>query len=244
MSAHSGPIRRDMSYRKPVPAYVPSPPSTPLPQTKVASRSEVSLPPLPENWESSVRQANELPGIKLSAPDDTLDGPANKPSDKAEVSLISHSPAGRPKRGLPQIYRPPTPPLVHDNKRRNFEESRDYLTVPSPTVGGHDSYFPPSVGLSAQSSVRGSILTLTPQPSVRTEKTMVSTHSAPEFRYSIWQSSQLEQWHDLPVLSMHIVKPRRGYGSTTSSKASDTSSERRWLGKRWSAFRSLFHGCV
>ncbi|THV08480.1 hypothetical protein K435DRAFT_832946, partial [Dendrothele bispora CBS 962.96] len=212
MSAQSGPIRRDMSYRKPVPAYIPSPPSSPsrLPQINtMICHSESTLPPLPDNWKDNVRQANELPGIMLSAPDDTSNDPnSSKFSDKASISQSSTE---RPKRGLPQIYRPPTPPLISDKKRKTPEESREYLTVPPSPISVRDSYYPPIAGISARSSVQGSLLTLTPQPSNRTDKTMVSsTHSAPEFRLSAWQSTetnQIDRWHDLPVLAMHIVKP-------------------------------------
>ncbi|KAF5344153.1 hypothetical protein D9758_008885 [Tetrapyrgos nigripes] len=251
----SPPLRRDMSHRKPVPVYVPSP------------RSSPDLPQLPINPKiSDAHQAHtvtlcasesELPEILLSTPKDASDSSTlNRPTENAESSsygsVYSQSTTARLKHGLPQTYRPPTPPLASNKKRKIPEDNRDFLTVPPVTQQGvRDSYFPPVPGFRTQPSPPGSPQTLSPQQSFQTEKTLVSTHSAPEFRYSTWQSTRpnqtTDQWHDLPVLPMHVIKPRRGSGSieSSSSKAASLPSARKWwLHKKWSSLRSAVHGCL
>ncbi|PPR07038.1 hypothetical protein CVT26_005239 [Gymnopilus dilepis] len=48
-------MQRSMSYRKPVPEYIPSPPSSPLHESDpVAQEPEKDLPPLPQNWREVV----------------------------------------------------------------------------------------------------------------------------------------------------------------------------------------------
>ncbi|KAH9482715.1 hypothetical protein JR316_0004815 [Psilocybe cubensis] len=214
-------MQRNMSYRKPVPAYIPSPPpsphiESPFPSLQVDDRvstepkseAEKPFPPLPENWREILAEkvnATETATVKsdigtsngvhgTTRYDDTLaeeqrDVTANVPSSEVLVASVTvdkdqesfttiaacyqpHSQAQRIGRGLPTIYRPPTPPLRSHNKQ-----------VSSDMHNTHGVYLPNTSSKPYQSSVQ-----LKPSSSFRTDRTMVSMNTT---NYSIgWPNGQ------------------------------------------------------
>ncbi|KAJ7908291.1 hypothetical protein B0H13DRAFT_2016963 [Mycena leptocephala] len=134
---------RGMSYRKPVPQYLPSPPHSPsslsTPQTLSAGRQTEERPPLPENWHDAIAQArknfNDHPFLPVSTTanprspqygriqPDRLGIPALVAEDAPQLPRIASpvylgSNVGNTNTrvGPHRIYRPPTPPRSSDHR--------------------------------------------------------------------------------------------------------------------------------
>ncbi|KAF7355377.1 hypothetical protein MSAN_01454300 [Mycena sanguinolenta] len=146
-------MHRGMSYRKPVPVYIPSPPPSPsvTPQTLSAGRTPENVPPLPEHWHDAIAQARRTydSNRALPASQTLARTPEHGSSDGEDV----HSSPGHPEPlaippheahqlprlaspvhfasnfrntgvGQYRVYRPPTPPRPSDHKWRGlFDES-------------------------------------------------------------------------------------------------------------------------
>ncbi|KAJ3736275.1 hypothetical protein DFJ43DRAFT_602831 [Lentinula guzmanii] len=151
------PIRRDMSYRKPAPEYIPSPPSSPTTVTPDLPKSQGSstlgqraLPPLPGGWQDVLRQAASAQERQIDAavkvalsndatsfsrhPSFVQSAPPMLQEDRENFPSIPTTPNGT-KRRLPQTYRPPTPPISSASRKRKLPEessveNHEYLTVP------------------------------------------------------------------------------------------------------------------
>ncbi|KAJ3845156.1 hypothetical protein EV361DRAFT_313867 [Lentinula raphanica] len=276
------PIRRDMSYRKPVPEYIPSPPSSPavmpdadLPKTQEPATLEVlrvrALPPLPDGWQDVLRQASAQgkqndaavkvasnhapsfsrhPSLIPTASPMLQDGRENLPS-------ISTSSNGS-RRRLPQIVRPPTPPINTSNIKRKDSsiDNHEYLTVPRPNnlIKNAESsgLYPPlsRTATTAAGSSRNSFHPISTQASFRTERTAISDFNTGGARtnntsHSHTDGRHEDDLHDLPVLQMYIVKPsarRRGSVLTGSTKVGSMRSQKTWSESCGSAFRHV--GCA
>ncbi|KAF8913962.1 hypothetical protein CPB84DRAFT_1758025 [Gymnopilus junonius] len=136
-------MQRSMSYRKPVPEYLPSPPSSPLQELRQAvDEDEKHLPPLPHNWReivatkivevkstnpASSATADQKMVVELEEVDsteresqsfspDTFVGGDQRSLRTPQGSQIFH-PHSHRGRGLPTNYRPPTPPLRSQSKQ-------------------------------------------------------------------------------------------------------------------------------
>ncbi|CAA7259827.1 unnamed protein product [Cyclocybe aegerita] len=196
------PVQRSMSYRKPVPVYIPSPPpspvtSSPHPSIQEADASGNDAPPLPGNWrqvlnakilEIKSSKMNDLDAVtwneKSQTPVEELDitelatpPKVTTDSDADKDSLTPPSTLGAPSlnvrkkqsRGLPTHYRPPTPPLPSQNKRRNSTPEPSSTPELRQIRGVYPSgFFPPPSGTVLSNA------SLKPSSSFRTEKTMVS----------------------------------------------------------------------
>ncbi|KAJ7682735.1 hypothetical protein DFH06DRAFT_1162006 [Mycena polygramma] len=133
-------MRRTMSYRKPVPVYIPSPPPSPLSsQTASASRQAEQRPPLPEHWHDVIAQARRNhydAGVALSVSAKSARTPANSSLHQESGPDIQPDPLAIPHKDndsnlLPRVaspvhlgsggrqhrlYRPPTPPRPSEHK--------------------------------------------------------------------------------------------------------------------------------
>ncbi|KAF9268043.1 hypothetical protein L218DRAFT_954435 [Marasmius fiardii PR-910] len=128
------PVRsRGISYRKPAPVYIPSPPPSPqTPSTSALSLSPAdvqlyqseSIPPLPIDWKRRVQRARGLETTTLS--DVGKDEKINDPRLPAgDVSMPQFPQASQsPRREVPhwQSYRPPTPPLPASTRKRRLAD--------------------------------------------------------------------------------------------------------------------------
>ncbi|KAJ4478193.1 hypothetical protein J3R30DRAFT_2874680 [Lentinula aciculospora] len=273
------PIRRDMSYRKPVPEYIPSPPSSPIAVTS-PDLSRVSgfatfdqperraLPSLPGGWQdAAIVQEKQIDAVEVALSSDTSlflrhpsfiqSTPSMLQEDRGRFSSVPTSPNGT-KRRLPQIYRPPTPPIGSATRKRKYPEdfsadNHEYLTVPRPgnLIRNAESsgLYPPlsRTATTTAGSSRNSFHPLSTQASFRTEKTAVSDYisGARTNNTSHTDGRRTDDWHDLPVLPMYIVKPpvrRRGSGFTSSTKVDSIKSQNTWLESCRSTFRNA--GCA
>ncbi|KAF8746025.1 hypothetical protein AX14_004307 [Amanita brunnescens Koide BX004] len=139
---------RDMSYRKPVPQYIPSPPPSPSTAQEESSSEEHSsekIPPLPTEWREAIERALSLSNSAASSLTPSLDSssdesdqpnrhhsiymsnvtkrPAHTRSDSAcSAAILSQE--EKHQRQLHHVYRPPTPPLP---KQRKHESSAEWL---------------------------------------------------------------------------------------------------------------------
>ncbi|KAJ3882888.1 hypothetical protein F5051DRAFT_392701 [Lentinula edodes] len=276
-------IRRDMSYRKPVPEYIPSPPSSPTVatpdrlwekgDTTIEQPKIRALPPLPGGWQDVLRQAaiaqeRQIDTVQV-VPSNDATSFSRRPSFLQSTPLmlqegresypsIPTSPTGT-RRRLPQIYRPPTPPINSVTKKRKFPEdssvdNHEFLTVPRPinlirNVESSGLYPPLSrTATTAAGSSRNSFHPLSTQASFRTDKTTVSdviTGGARTNNTSHTDGRREDDLHDLPVLPMYIVRPparRRGSGLTGSTKIGSIRSKVTWPRSCRSVFRNV--GCV
>ncbi|KAK1236500.1 hypothetical protein PQX77_000277 [Marasmius sp. AFHP31] len=136
MDAHSyrpTAIRRDPSYRKPAPVYIPSPPSTPprpsismLPSSPVVSRAH-SRPPLPHDWKVESEHAVvgdfalSESGTHRDRVEDARSECHDHPTSARKEGRIPPSPRS-PRRGLPQNLKSPTPPLSAYNRKRKLPD--------------------------------------------------------------------------------------------------------------------------
>ncbi|KAJ6515820.1 hypothetical protein C8R45DRAFT_957715 [Mycena sanguinolenta] len=143
-------MHRGMSYRKPVPVYIPSPPPSPsTSQTLSAGRTPENVPPLPEHWHDAIALARRTYGsnLALSASQTLVRPPEHGSSDSEDVHSGSMHPepltfSPEEAHQLPRVaspvhfasnfrntaqyrvYRPPTPPRPSDHKWRGlFDES-------------------------------------------------------------------------------------------------------------------------
>ncbi|ESK96095.1 hypothetical protein Moror_7440 [Moniliophthora roreri MCA 2997] len=139
---------RDKSYRKPVPKYIPSPPASPmysstspLPPSPILSAISIreSTPPLPSDWKEVLERAR-LPEVSVPTNSEVvnteepydLDEFFTPPPSDVEVATIEEprsvpqSPKS-PKRGLPQTFRPPTPPLPAQNRKRKLRDTESIM---------------------------------------------------------------------------------------------------------------------
>ncbi|KIK68069.1 hypothetical protein GYMLUDRAFT_36896 [Collybiopsis luxurians FD-317 M1] len=127
-SPQSPPLRRDKSYRKPVPEYIPSPPESPIAATFPPKAQEVTteleeaiLRPLPEDWHDIVRQAMSAQEKRMEsvqdnrltsvAPEQVVDTPRTSPSVVGTVLLRNpsflHSPPLEGEEKLPALSTSP-----------------------------------------------------------------------------------------------------------------------------------------
>jgi len=119
---------RNMSYRKPVPTYVPSPPSSP--RQSILPPPTLEVPPLPPNWREVLDQVGMLPPRSNAESitgeyieQDMTELASSVVSDSLTVygdqgiRSTSNVPWTQ-KRRLHQQYRPPTPPIPSHHKSR------------------------------------------------------------------------------------------------------------------------------
>ncbi|KAL0576914.1 hypothetical protein V5O48_005060 [Marasmius crinis-equi] len=285
------PIRRDKSYRKPAPLYTPSPPPSPaapsmsaLPWSSVLIHSpgRESVPPLPSDWKEILQRAADEDltstvesGVLDERAKDTREDvyvERNDTQTSTEVERVPQSPPRSPRRGLPQTFRPPTPPLpAHNRKRKSRDEqalvraaSTPTIEVPVPrrrhapssslqTLGGYPSRLEPLRYTPAVERPRPARPPLTAQASFRTEGSVVSSVtlvSPPStgcgtVRSTHHDDATSDQWHDVPVLPMHIVKLPRGKPETNDhAKAPLETGPTDCLGSlftnTFSAFKDVF----
>jgi len=134
---------RNMSYRKPVPTYVPSPPSSPRQSTLPLSTKpnlDLEVPPLPPNWREVLDQVGTLPPRSNAELCQLLSTHTGEYIEQDMTELAStvvsdnitlcgdqvilpgiRSTSNAPwtqKRRLHQQYRPPTPPIPSQHKSR------------------------------------------------------------------------------------------------------------------------------
>ncbi|KAJ7180166.1 hypothetical protein C8R43DRAFT_971974 [Mycena crocata] len=128
-------MKRDRSYRKPAPTFIPSPPPSPV----SAGHQDAERPPLPEHWHDAIAQArktldnfvvaNQPPERTLAsfhplAGHDVLPGPFTLPAEIPRVaSPVYFASTLRATRaeGQHQVYRPPTPPRRAACKRPRLD---------------------------------------------------------------------------------------------------------------------------
>ncbi|KAK0242896.1 hypothetical protein EDD85DRAFT_308716 [Armillaria nabsnona] len=201
-------LRQNMALRKPVPVYIPSPPSSPnvsFFQGKkpgyAASMSAVdsqNLPPLPEGWRETISRATSLHSLDNSdrfyySPN-SISSPSPRSgrrsvSGDARSRYSTKSPGGG-SRAYRQSYRPPTPPkpAVHRMDRDQFG---------SP--------------FQLQQSEKYRAPTLSTQPSFMTEKSRSTfgTSSLDSGTSTPASQGQVPSVHGVTVLPMFIVaKPK------------------------------------
>jgi hypothetical protein len=138
-------MHRSMSYRKPVPTYIPSPPSSPRQSTFPLSTQpnlDLEVPPLPPNWREVLDQVGMLPPRPIAESCqllptvtgeyiemDMTELASSVVSDNLTVygdQVVFPGPGNRStsnvpwtqKRRLHQQYRPPTPPIPSQHKSR------------------------------------------------------------------------------------------------------------------------------
>ncbi|KAL0070699.1 hypothetical protein AAF712_001920 [Marasmius tenuissimus] len=148
MDAHSyrpTAIRRDPSYRKPAPVYIPSPPSSPPPSSPVLSRTR-SRPPLPHDWKAASEHA-VVGDFALSEPgthhdrveEVVLDARSechDRPTTARKKERIPPSPRS-PRRELPRVpqtLKSPTPPLSAHNRKRRLPDVDPSARVSIPVI--------------------------------------------------------------------------------------------------------------
>ncbi|KAJ7179070.1 hypothetical protein C8R46DRAFT_1323575 [Mycena filopes] len=108
-------MHQTMSYRKPAPAYIPSPPPSPASDPPPASRHEADTPPLPEDWHGAIAQARTLcDALPLPSSDYAGRVQPNKPPQFPRIASPAHL-GSKPHR---RTYRPPTPPRPTDHEWR------------------------------------------------------------------------------------------------------------------------------
>lgn len=213
-------LRQSMAHRKPVPAYIPSPPSSPniglFQGTKPAYASSMSavdsqsMPPLPEGWREAIYRATSLHSLDNSdrfyfSPNNhsspsPRSGRTRVPSD-ARSRYSTKSPV-RGSRVFRQRYRPPTPPkpAIHRKDRPEDQPNPNFETRQE--ARGSQNY----VHESSQSE-KYRVPTLSTQPSFMTEKSrstfgtssMDSGTSTPASR------GQSPLVHGVTILPMFIV---------------------------------------
>jgi len=136
-------MQRSMSYRKPVPTYIPSPPSSPRQSTFPPSTQPnlgLQVPPLPPNWREVLDQVGTLPPRPNAESCQSLPTVTGEYIEQDMTELASsvvsdnitvyrdqmvlsdiRSTSNVPwtqKRRLQQQYRPPTPPIPSQHKSR------------------------------------------------------------------------------------------------------------------------------
>ncbi|KAJ6539413.1 hypothetical protein B0H19DRAFT_359012 [Mycena capillaripes] len=151
-------MHRGMSYRKPVPVYVPSPPPSPsASQSFSAGHLAEERPPLPEHWHDAIAQArrtydnkNVTVSISANSPSPQHGGHVaghvqfeplmivpRKDDDAPQLPRIASPVYLGSNFGMGQhrIYRPPTPPRPSDPKWGGLfdPESQNISEVPSDT---------------------------------------------------------------------------------------------------------------
>jgi len=133
-----------MSYRKPVPTYIPSPPSSPpQPTFPPSAHLDLEVPPLPPNWREALNQVDLLPSRQNAKSCQLLPAVTGEYIEMDMAELASSVMSGYPKGGnlivhgdkvalpgtrstsnvpwtqrrrLHQQYRPPTPPIPSQHK--------------------------------------------------------------------------------------------------------------------------------
>ncbi|KAJ6598996.1 hypothetical protein DFH09DRAFT_1271677 [Mycena vulgaris] len=139
-------MHRDMSYRKPVPPFIPSPPPSPIsvsvPRALSAGRQE-EIPPLPDHWHDAIAQAHRTcdnylnlfvsPTSASPSPlqhEDTSGGSVCPETLTVPIKTTRELPRfaspvyiGTTRVGQHRLYRPPTPPRGH--KRPRLYESQN-----------------------------------------------------------------------------------------------------------------------
>ncbi|KAK0491147.1 hypothetical protein IW261DRAFT_1556302 [Armillaria novae-zelandiae] len=208
LAAHRVQLRQNMAHRKPVPVYIPSPPSSPNTSFFQGKKSDYAssmsaidsqnLPPLPEGWRETISRAASLHSLDNSdrfyySPN-SISSPSPR-SGRRSVSARSRystkSPSGG-SRAYRQSYRPPTPPkpAVHRKDR------------PEDQFGS---------AFQLQQSEKCRAPTLSTQPSFMTEKSQSSfgTSSLGSGTSTPASQGQLPSVHGVTVLPMFIVaKPK------------------------------------
>ncbi|KAG7096880.1 hypothetical protein E1B28_004286 [Marasmius oreades] len=251
------PVRREKSYRKPVPVYIPSPPASPnAPSTSllplspmvVYSSQRESIPPLPADWKTMLQRAMYLdmetettPPLELKTQDEAGERLNDPPAGGVPVPQRPRS----PRRRLPQAFRPPTPPLSRKRKFRDEDALSILVAQPSSSeTNATDTAlrrFPAKLEPLRYMPANPTQPSLSARTSFRTERSAVSSltlvtpgsHGCGTVRSAQRHDSDdptLDQWHDLPVLPMHVVKLPSGkveIGKHLTSAASETT----WRGR-------------
>ncbi|KAF8914682.1 hypothetical protein CPB85DRAFT_525911 [Mucidula mucida] len=213
-TASTSDLRRKMTYRKPAPEFVPSPPASPVVQepSDVPVTSEQMPPPLPERWRDTIEHAISIHTIDLdgvnskssfyTAEQSTLYD--NQISLLSRGSVSSESPSAfsqrSPSRGPRKQYqyRPPTPPIpAARRKERLDEDAATFVTVDRPVRELKDSGYP----------------ILSGQPSFMTEKSQSSYGLTSTFYSGAYPSEVADEGgcargeHDVStILPMYIVQ--------------------------------------
>lgn len=115
-----------MSYRKPVPTYIPSPPSSPRQSLSTQPNFDLEVPPLPPNWREVLDQVGMLPPRPIAEscqlqPTVTVNGEMDMTELASSVvdQVVFPGPGNRSTSNVPWTqkrrshhqYRPPTPPI-------------------------------------------------------------------------------------------------------------------------------------
>jgi len=150
-------MQRSMSYRKPVPTYIPSPPSSPRQSTFPPSTQpnlDLEVPPLPPNWREVLDHVGMLPSRPNAESYQLLPTVTGEYIEQDMTELVSsvvsdnltvygdhvvlpgiRSTSNVPwtqRRRLHQQYRPPTPPIPSQHKSRQSlldSESNSEVTL-------------------------------------------------------------------------------------------------------------------
>ncbi|KAF6762298.1 hypothetical protein DFP72DRAFT_878462 [Ephemerocybe angulata] len=199
--ASSSSLRRDMSYRKPVPKYQPSPPPSPLPAPQLPPvdlellqvtdhflslplgwspsqeprplprepRAELLVPTMiPREYPLSERRATTAMSHRGVSPMNS-GSPDSSMSEDGEGLQDPRATPDRKRRRLHREYRPPTPPLPAQHKRRR-------LTV---TAFPEEGIAMSASACPSRDTSRMYGGSIRPTPSFVTEKTFVSLGAAP-----------------------------------------------------------------
>ncbi|KAF8351394.1 hypothetical protein F5887DRAFT_937266 [Amanita rubescens] len=135
---------RDMSYRKPVPKYIPSPPPSPTKAQEESNFEQCSgeeIPPLPTEWREAIERAVTLGNSVASFPNLSPTSSSEQSDVQHHSICASYHIVKRPtyirresgssvarQRQLRHTFRPPTPPLRTDRpKQRRIEQSVEWL---------------------------------------------------------------------------------------------------------------------
>ncbi|KAK7060556.1 hypothetical protein VNI00_001322 [Paramarasmius palmivorus] len=159
---------RNKSYRKPVPLYVPSPPASPayaptspLPPSPILSVVSIrdSIPPLPSDWKHVFHNtAVSDSGVPETPEDVDLE---LRYEFESQVSLQKRSPVSSYPRArevrdvdyLRQIFRPPTPPIPTENRKRKLQDGDTVVDQPGATQQSLDHSYRPELMI-VEASVR------------------------------------------------------------------------------------------
>jgi len=210
---------RNMSYRKPVPKYIPSPPLSPSTEHGQLNLEETfgqEVPPLPREWREAIEQALSSDNFAAS----TLICGSLEGTDIEPIHVYSPNPSRRAtfitrgsvcsaawqcreekqQRQPHHIYRPPTPPLPSYRPKRRRTDFDEYDWWDSCTT------LPDTSRMERTGSIAMRL-----QRSGSTSKTIVATPTKGD-------------------TSMTFVDRKSGFAITTTSRGVDqTISQATWV---------------
>ncbi|KAK0190822.1 hypothetical protein F5146DRAFT_570040 [Armillaria mellea] len=222
LAARRNQLRQNMAHRKPVPVYIPSPPSSPNTSffqgkkpdyaSSMSAVDSQNLPPLPEGWREAISRATSLHSLDNSdrfyySPN-SISSPSPR-SGRRSVSARSRystkSPGGG-SRAYRQSYRPPTPPkpAVH---RKDRPEDQFGSAFQLQQVAVYQARGPTNYTHEFSQSEKYRAPTLSTQPSFTTEKSQSTfgTSSLDSGTSTPASQGQLPSVHGVTVLPMFIV---------------------------------------